>query len=162
VFDAGQGASNESSANDTDSSSNSGDGSPVLKPIRSLKFKVSKNQDVTNIEDYLSSVLNWKAEPCVSRVALSTDLTFGPYTLAELDSSVKDAADAAGFFAYSQKRARNTTTSCSLKFSCDCARKRYGQEKASIEQKDREFKKVMDEVVRDTSGKRKKQRKGGG
>ena len=111
LVDADQGASNESSANDTDSSSDSGDHSPVVIPRRSLKFKVFKNQDATNIEEYLSSVLNWKAEPCVSRRALSTDVTFGPYTLAELESSVKDAADAAGFFAYSHKGARKNTTS---------------------------------------------------
>jgi len=162
VFDAGQGASNVTDAsegNHTDSSSDSGDHSTVLTPRRSLKFKVFKNQDATNIEEYLSSVLNWKAEPFVSGRALCTAVKFGPYTLAELESSVKDAADAAGFFAYSHKGARKTSTSCSLKFGCDCARKRYGSEKAAIEQKDREFKKDMDEVVRDTSGKRKKTEK---
>ena len=109
VFDAGQGASNVidlSEGNHTDSSSDSGDHSPVVIPRRSLKFKVFKNQDATNIEEYLSSVLNWNAEPFVSGRALSTGVKFGPYTLAELESSVKDAADAAGFFAYSHKGAR--------------------------------------------------------
>ena len=120
------------------------------------------NQDATECEEYLSSVLNWEAAPYVGRSPLDTSVRFGPFTLAELESSVKDAADAAGFFAYSHKGARKTATSCSVKFGCDCARKRHGKERACIEAKDRDFTKDMDEVVRDTSGKRKKQRKGGG
>jgi hypothetical protein len=163
VFDAGQGASNdESSEKDTDCSSDSDNESPIQRPTRYIRFKLSKNQDVTNHEEYLSSVLNWKAEPYVGQRALSRDIKFGPFTLAELESSVKDASDATGFFAYAHKGARKTASSCSVRFGCDCARKRYGLEKTEIEQKNRDFTKDMDEVVRDTSGKRKKQRKGGG
>ena len=98
----------------------------------------------------------------MSRRALSTQVKFGPFTLAELESSVKNASDAAGFFAYAHKGARKTSSSCSVKFGCDCARQRFGKEKIGIEAKDRNFTKDLDEVVRDTSGKRKKQRKGGG
>ena len=127
-----------------------------------MRFKVLKNRDETECEQYLSSLLNWTAKPYVSRRELSTDVKFGPYTLAEVESVVKNAADAAGFFAYPHRGARKTTSSCSLKFGCDCARQRFGQEKASIDQKDRDFTKNIDEVVRDTCGKRKKQRKGGG
>jgi hypothetical protein len=110
VSDAGQGASNESSAKDTDCSSDSDDESPIGPiqiPTRSIRFKLVKNQDVTNPEEYLSSVLNWKAEPYVGRRALSTEVKFGPYTLAELESSVKDACDAieSQFSGYSSLKA---------------------------------------------------------
>jgi hypothetical protein len=164
VVDAGAGgASNAAStANDTDFSNDSGESSSVPRPTTFLSFKVQQNQDVTECEEYLSSLLNWSAEPYVSRSALSTQVKFGPFTLAELESSVKSAADAAGFFAYSHRGARKASSSCSVKFGCDCARQRFGKEKISIEQKERHFTKDLDEVVRDTCGKRKKQRKGGG
>jgi hypothetical protein len=149
-------------SNDTDSSNDSGESSSVQRPLTFLRFKVPKKQDITECDEYLNSLLNWSAEPYVSRRALSTQVKIGPFTLAELESCVKNASDAAGFFAYAHKGARKTSSSCSVKFGCDCARQRFGKEKNSIEQKNRNFTKDLAEVVRDTSGKRKKQRKGGG
>ncbi len=67
VVDAGaRGASNASTANDTDFSYDSGESCSVERPTTFLSFKVLQNQEVTECEEYLSSLLNWSAEPYVS------------------------------------------------------------------------------------------------
>lgn len=133
--------------NDTDSSNDSGESSSVQRPLTFLRFKVPKKQDITECDEYLNSLLNWSAEPYVSRRALSTQVKIGPFTLAELESCVKNASDAAALFAYAHKGARKKSSTCSVKFGCDCARQRFGKEKISIEQKNRNFTKDLTEVV---------------
>ena len=129
---------------------------------RPLHFKVYDEVEVTDCEQYLRAVLNWRAEPFVSRNALMDSIQFGPHTLAELQEVVKVGADAAGFAIYAHKGARKSTKSCSIKFGCEHGRHRYGQEQRQIDSKSRDFNKDVDEIVRDNIGKRRKTRKDGG
>ena len=130
---------------------------------RTLLFKVLEMQmEETESVDYLSNVLNWKAEPFVGKRPLCPSVQFGPYTLPELIDAVKSAADASGFATYPFRGARKSKTSCSIKFGCDHGRLRYGQEKDAISKKSRDFVKDMEEVVHDQPGKRRRPRKRGG
>ena len=111
--------------------------------VRPLNFKISDDVEVTECEHYLSSVLNWTAEPFVGRHALKSStlshIQFGPYTLAELQEALKIAADAAGFSIYAHKGARKSTMSCSQKFGCEHGRQRYRKEQHEIDSKSRDF-----------------------
>ena len=89
--------------------------------------------------EYLSNVLNWKAEPFVGQRPLCPSVQFGPYNLAELIDAVKSAADASGFATYAFRGARKSAASCSIKFGCDHGRLRYGKEKVAISKKNQRF-----------------------
>ena len=151
--DNGDAVSESSSDDDEEGSS---------RQVRPLHFKVHDEAEVTECEQYLRAVLNWRAEPFVSRNALMDSIQFGPYTLAELQEAVKVGADLAGFAIYAHKGARKSTKTCSIKFGCEHGRQRYGKERREIDSKSRDFTKDVDEIVRDNIGKRRKTRKDGG
>jgi hypothetical protein len=123
---------------------------------------IEKEMEETETFDYLSNVLNWRAEPFVGKHQLCPSVRFGPYTLTELIDAEKTAADASGFATYAFRGARKSETSCSIKFGCDHGRLRYGKEKQEISAKKRDFVKNMEEVVHDQPGKRRRPRKSGG
>jgi hypothetical protein len=165
TFSAGVEGASTNNVNAVDDPSGSLSGGPKGNPHsqrKALRFKATEKVEVTECDQYLKSVLNWKAEPFVGRSPLSASVQFGPYNLADLEEAVKEAADQAGFSLYAHKGVRSSETSCSLKFGCECGRKRYGKEKVAIEKKEHVLVKDLNEVVRETSGKRKSTRKGGG
>ena len=158
------------SHDDNAASSDSGESEKSIVPriettsTQTLRFKVIEMQmEGTESVEYLSSVLNWRAEPFVGQRPLcSSTVHFGPYSLTELIDAVKSAADASGFATYAFRGARKSATSCSIKFGCVHGRLRYGKEKDQIVAKNRDFVKDMQEVVHDQPGKRRRPRKSGG
>ncbi len=107
---------------------------------RTLLFKVIEMQmEETESFEYLSNVLNWKAEPFVGQRPNCPSVQFGPYNLAELIDAVKSTADASGIATYAFRGARKSAASCSIKFGCDHGRLRYGKEKDVISKKNQIF-----------------------
>ena len=106
----------------SDSGGESADPSTETTSTRTLRFNViEKEMEETETFDYLSNVLNWRAEPFVGKHQLCPSVRFGPYTLTELIDAVKTAADASGFATYAFRGARKSETSCSIKFGCEGA-----------------------------------------
>ena len=138
--------SNEGQA--PDPSQLDGKGADVLSN-RKFQFKIvggilNSMEGITDTDQYLKAVTCWSTMPNVGRQsidarrpdaascsALLKHISIGCYTVQEISALIQDAADVAGFAVYEHKGHvdRLYGNRCTLKFACDCGRKRYGKEK---------------------------------
>ena len=151
----------------------------ALTSDRKIQFKneggiLKTLEGIRGAEQYLEAVMNWRSTPFAGREPFDKKrgvsdtssskvlqhVVIGEFTVAELSQLVQDAADAAGFCIYEHKGHSQWkgmyNNRCTLKFACDCGRKRYGHEK---ERHAKEFVVDLDEVVVTNCRKRKSTRK---
>jgi hypothetical protein len=149
---------------ETSSSGNSdeSDGESGGRAVRPPQFRFSIEQSpltFSSSEDYVASVFNWSSKPYLGQRPFwpvgkkGEGVSIGPYTIAEVQKLVQDAADKAGFSVYCHKGQRLHERRVSLKFGCDHGRKRYGKNKT--DNKDPAvFQQELETVVASTVGKR--------
>ncbi len=141
-------------SHDESESENDGQGSPTSDSApavtnRKFQFKCEGGtlktvQGITDPQEYIKAVTSFSGSPFVgrqsvdairsdasSRSGMMLHVPIGLYTVQEICEVVRDAADVAGFNVYEHKGHcdRVYGNRCTLKFACDCGRKRHGIEK---------------------------------
>jgi hypothetical protein len=148
---------------------------------RKIQFKnvggiLKSLKGISSAEQYLEAVMNWSSKPFVDRqpfdkkreTSKTTNISkilqhvsIGEYTIAEVTQLVQDAADVAGFCIYEHKGHNEHkglyNNRCTLKFGCECGRKRYAAKEKDRQPK--EFVVDLDGVVVTNCRKRKSTRK---
>jgi hypothetical protein len=150
-----------------------------LSSVRKIQFKneggmLKTLRGIDSAEQYLEAVMNWRSTPFAGREPFDKKrhisetnsskvlqhVVIGEFTVAEVSQLIQDAADAAGFCIYEHKGHNEWkgkyNNRCTLKFACECGRKRYGQEK---ERHAKEFVVELDDVVATNCRKRRSTRK---
>jgi hypothetical protein len=150
-----------------------------LSSVRKIQFKNEGGMLKTlrgkdSAEQYLEAVMNWRSTPFAGREPFDKKrhlsetnspkvlqhVVIGEFTVAEVSQLIQDAADAAGFCIYEHKGHNEWkgiyNNRCTLKFACECGRRRYGHEK---ERHAKEFVVELDDVVATNCRKRRSTRK---
>jgi ribosomal protein L30E len=96
-------------------------------------------QGITDTDQYINAVTRFVSKPVIGRRSIDAQrpdasqrsgmmkcICIGNYTVQELCEQIRDAADAAGFHVYEHKGHSDRVygNRCTLKFACDCGRKR--------------------------------------
>jgi len=130
---------------DNESQSDSCDTSQPKIRFRNVGGMLKSLKGISSAEQYLEAVMNWSSKPFAGvhqpfdkkrETSKNTNtsqmlqhVSIGEYTVAELTQSLQDAADVAGFCIYEHKGHNEHkglyNNRCTLKFGCECGRKRY-------------------------------------